>query len=286
MVYFFSPLRRAGGVGKVFAEFAMLPDLLYPGLEVPVTLPDWTSQLERSGFNEAHLDVEDMPRDRSAHARFIAQDAIRFCERLELLAPDGRLTAAGARIAELARLESPPREGPDVRSRELAVVLAGQLERHYLGGGDLPLVRFLQDVSADLAAGGQPWSGYVDGLLLAEVDTLLWWGFADAERAAEVAGELADVRQRILDLLVQANSKFVMEADEEVARPEHVPGAVSFSDAVAIWHYDKPELASTSDFSITEVRVTAMAMAFAELFLEKFWRLELSVLAPSGAGSQ
>ena len=279
-------LRRAGGVGKVFAEFAMLPDLLQRGLREPVTALDWTSHLEQSGFDEDHLDLEDMPRDRSIHARFVAKDAIRFCEWLDLLAPDGHLTAPGRRVAELAVLESPPREGPDVRSRELATVLAEQLQRHYLGAGGLPLVRFLQDASADLATRGQPWSGLVGGLLLAEVDTLLWWGFADAERASEVAGELAGVRHRVLGLLTEAKPEFVMDTEEEVASLEHVPGAVSFSDAVAIWHYDKPELAGASDFSITELRVTAMAMVFAELLSERFWRFQISVLAPPEAGAQ
>ena len=276
---------RTGGVAKVFAEFAMLPDLLQRGLREPVTVSDWTSHLEQSGFDEDHVSLADMPRDRSIHARFVAADAISFCERLDLLGPDGELTAAGRRLAELAPLEFPPPEGPDVRARELAAVLTEQLERHYLGAGGLSLVRFLQDASAGLAAGGQPWSGWVDGLLLAEVDTLLWWGFADAERAAEVARGLAGVRHRVLGLLTEANPAFVMQADVEVGGLEHVPGAVSFSDAVAIWHYDKPELAGASDFSITELRVTAMAMVFAELLSERFWRFQLSVLAPPEAGA-
>ena len=117
-------LRRAGGVGKVFADFAMLPDLLRRGRREPVTAPDWTSHLEQSGFDEDHLHLADMPRDRSLHARFVAADAIRFCLWLRLLDPDGQLTAAGRRVAELAALESPPPEGPDVRARELAAVLA------------------------------------------------------------------------------------------------------------------------------------------------------------------
>ena len=286
MVYFFPHLSRAGGVGGVFAEFAMLPDMLSHGLRGPVTVADWTSHLARTGFNEDHLDEEDMPRNRSAHAGFIARDAIRFCEWLDLLSPAGELTAAGRRVAELAVLEPPPPEGPDVGARELAAVLAVQLEQHYLGAGGLPLVRFLQDASADLAGDGHPWSGPVGGLLLAEVDTLLWWGFADAERAAEVARGLAGVRHRVLGLLTEANEAFVLDPVEEAPGLGHVPGAVSFSDAVAIWHYDKPELAAASDFSITEVRVTAMAMVFAELLAEKFWRFEISVLAPSGAGLQ
>ena len=283
-------LSRIGGVGGVFAEFAMLPDLLRRGLRGPVTASNWTTLFAQAGFNEAHLDREDMPRNRSAHAGFIAHGAIRFCEWLDLISPDGDLMDAGRRVADLAVPESPPPDIPDVRAQELAAVLAGQLERHYLGAGGLPLVRFLQDASADLADGGHPWSGPAGGLLLAEVDTLLWWGFADAERAAEVARGLAGVRRRVLGLLTEANADFAMEPEEEpgaaVPGLEHVPHAVSFSDAVAIWHYDKPELAAASDFSITEVRATAMALVFAELLTEKFWRFEISVLAPSGAGSQ
>ncbi|MDE0373188.1 MAG: hypothetical protein OXI73_11685 [Rhodospirillales bacterium] len=279
-------LRWAGGVGTVFADFAMLPDLLRRGHREPVTVSDWTSHFEQSGFDEDHLHLADMPRNRSLHARFVAADAIRFCMRLHLLDPDGQLTGAGRRVAELAGLDSPPPEGPDMRARELATVLAEQLERYYLGAGDRPLVPFLRDASEHLARPGQPWTGWVDGLLLAEVDTLLWWGFADAERAAEVARGLAGVRHRVLGLLTEANPAFVMEAGEEAAGREYVPGAVSFSDAVAIWHYDQPDLAGVSDFSITELRVTAMALVFAELFTEKFWQFRISVLAPPGAGSQ
>ena len=279
-------LKRTGGVGGVFAEFAMLPGLLRRGLRGPVTASDWTTLFAQAGFNEAHLDREDMPRNRSAHAGFIAHGAVRFCEWLDLLSPDGDLTAAGRRVADLAVPESPPPDVPDVRAQELAAVLAEQLDRHYLGAGGLPLVNFLQDASGDLADGGYPWSGPAGGLLLAEVDTLLWWGFADAERAAEVARGLAGVRHRVLGLLTEDNPEFVMEAAVEAAGLEHVPGAVSVCDAVAIWHYDKQELAAASDFSITEVRATAMALVFAELLSEKFWRFEISVLAPSAAGSQ
>ena len=274
-------LRWAGGVGTVFADFPMLPDLLQRGRREPVTVSDWTLQFAQTGFQEDHLHLADMPRDRSRHARFVAADAIRFCLRLRLVDPDGQLTAAGREVAELAALESPPPEGPDVRARELAAVLAAQLERHYTGAGGLPLAPFLRGVSEDLARSGQPWSGWIDGLLLAEVDTLLWWGFADAERAAEVADELLAVRHETLAKLTEANPKFVMEAEEEPDSLNHVPGAVSFSDAVAIWHYGQPDLAGASDFSITELRVTAMALVFAELFPERFWQFRISVLAPA-----
>lgn len=56
---------------------------------------------------------------------------------------------------------------------------------------------------------------------------------------------------------------------------------MSFCDALAISHYDEPELAGMSDFSITELRVTAMALVFAELFTERFWQFRISVLAPT-----
>ena len=140
---------------------------------------------------------------------------------------------------------------------------------------------FLRDASEDLALPGQPWTGWVDGLLLAEVDTLLWWGFTDAERANAVAENLPAVRSEALHKLTEANPDFVMAAEEEPAGLDHVPGVVSFCDALAITHYDEPELAGMSDFSITELRVTAMALVFAELFTERFWQFRISVLAPT-----
>ena len=159
-------------------------------------------------------------------------------------------------------------------------MLAEQVERHYNGADGLPLVAFLRDASVDLALPGQPWTGWVDGLLLAEIDTLLWWGFTDAERANAVAEDLLAVRSETLHKLTEANPDFVMEAEVEDAGLDHVPGVVSFCDALAIWHCDDPELAGMSDFSITELRVMAMALVFAELFTERFWQFRISVLAP------
>ena len=167
-----------------------------------------------------------------------------------------------------------------MRARELAAVLAEQRKQHYNGADGLLLVPFLRDASDDLALPGQPWTGWVDGLLLAEVDTLLWWGFSDAERTSAVAEELLAIWSETLVKLTEANPEFVMEAEVEDASLDHLPGVVSFCDALAIWRYDQPELAGMSDFSITELRMTAMAMVFAELFTERFWRFQISVLAP------
>ena len=223
---------------------------------------------------------------------------MRFCEWLWLIDDYGRLTPVGERVAELADEDededgypassppgSPPpspRLGRTERSRLLTAVLAEQMQRHYLGADGLELVPLLQDASAALAAGGQAWSGSVGGLLLVEVDTVLHWGFADAERVREVARKLPNARNEIMERLTNADKGFGPVGGGGSGSAGGLPWPMMFSDAVAIWHYYKPEFAMNSRLSITELRVTAMAMVFAELFADNFWEFQVSVLAPVG----
>ena len=297
-----APIERRGGLGKAFAEFTALPRLLKLQASDPGNMKAWVRELKEWGFNEDHLEKEDIPRKRVDLAWFIAQDAMRFCEWLQLIYDDGHLTPAGERVASLAdedededgypagsprrrRLTSPPSSPPLSRteqSRLLTAVLAEQMQRHYVGVDGLELVPLLQDACAALAADGQPWSGSVGGLLLAEVDTVLHWGFADAERAREVARELPNVRHEIMERLTNADGGFGPVGGGWFGSAGGLPWPMMFSDAVAIWHYYNPEFAMNSRLSITELRVTAMAMVFAELFAENFWEFQVSVLAPAG----
>ncbi len=276
---------RATGLGKAFAEFAALPDLLrlqareHPGVQ------GWARLLEEQGFNEDHLEQEDTPRMRQDLTAFVAKDAVRFCKRLQLLEENGTLTVAGRQIAEFAdEAASAGTAWDDGPSDILADVLAEQIRRHYRGADDLELVGLLHEAGAALASGGQPWSGSIAGLLLVEVDTLLWWGFRDAERALRLTHALPDIRHQVLGRLAGRGRALDWEMDGELTADRGRLGPVAFGDAVAIWHYDQPELSMKSRLSITELRVTAMAMVFAELLSEHFWRLQVSFLAPPDGG--
>ena len=293
-----APIERKGGLGKAFAEFTALPRLLRVQASGPGNIEGWVRALKKWGFNKDHLEKEDIPGRRADLPWFIADDAMRFCEWLQLIGDDGRLTPAGERVASLADEDededrspasSPPPIAPrspplsrTEQSRLLTAVLAEQMQRHYLGADGLELVPLLQDASSALAAEGLAWSEHAGGLLLAEVDTVLHWGFIDAERAREVARELPFVRGDIMARLETADRGLGPGHGGWLGGTGGVPWPIMFSDAVAIWYYYKPEFAMNSRLSITELRATALAMVFAELFTETFWEFQVSVLAPAG----
>ena len=277
---------RATGLAKAFAEFAALPALLRLQAFERSGVQEWARLLEEQGYSEDHLEPEDTPRRWQDLTAFVAKDAMRFCRRVRLLKKDGTLTRAGRRIAELADGDaSADAERDDDSSEVLATVLAEQIRRHYRGPGGLELVELLHDAGAGLASGDHPWGGSIAGLLLAEADTLLWWGFRDAERARQLARELPDVRHRVLTAFDERNRRLDWEMEGELVTEWAPLGPVAFADAVAIWHYDQPELAKKSKLSLTELRVTTMAMVFAELLTEHFWRFQVSFFVPADDGS-
>ena len=83
----------------------------------------------------------------------------------------------------------------------LTRILALQTQTRYRGANDLRLTDLLQGASAVLASHGQPWSLILRGLLLAEMDTLLHWGFTDAATAESLARRLPSFRQRVIDAM-------------------------------------------------------------------------------------
>ena len=255
------------GLGKAFAEFALLPDLLQVHQAENGTAEAWISVLRKSGFNDGHVSPGDLPRmGAGGLAEFMARDALRMCERLRLV--DGEaLTEAGRRVAEVG--EVPILERHSEVERAAAAVVGEQIRRHYVGADGLELVPLMQEASARLAAEELPGWAAARGLLLVEFETLLHWGLADAERARGLPEELAAIRHEVIGRLEGGG----------LAGPDGDPGM--FSDAMTFWHEEQPELALTSSLSLTELRVTAMAMAWSGLLAEEFAEFEISFLAPA-----
>ncbi|MCY3597641.1 MAG: hypothetical protein OXG71_09450 [Rhodospirillales bacterium] len=254
------------GLGQVFAEFALLPDLLQASAPGAGANGDWTVVLEAHGFNDGHVhpgDLGDVQRD--GLAALMARDAKRMCERLRLLDSEG-LTDAGRRVAEAAAV--PILERASAAEHAAAAVVGDQIRRHYLGADGLELVPLVQQSSARLAAEQQPSWAVLPGLLLAEFDTVLYRGLTDAARARDVAGELPRVRAEVVERLERG----------DLQPGDYGPG--TFADALAFWHYEQDALAAPSTLSLTELRVTAMALTWSGLLREEFGGFEVSVLAP------
>ena len=247
-----------GGIVRGFADFYLLPDLL----RVRRTLEDWGRLLDAIGYNSDHVEKRFIPAGMSL-TEFMADDALRFCASTELIEPSGALTASGRRLADIGS-EPHGQRGADA-TWELRKTLAEQIQSTYLGDGGLPLVDMLQGACAVLASHGQMWSPMMGGLLLAEMDTILHWGFVDAATARRRVGELPARRSLVIRAIRQ-----VPDALEDDGTP--IPEAVA--ETLAEVHWRDPELAQQSETTMTELKATAMAMTFSQL-------LSLTVTTPS-----
>lgn len=255
------------GLAKAFAEFSLLPDLLQASRSGGDTEEDWTSVLRTHGFNDGHLDAGDLARlPPGGLAALMARDARRLCERLQLLTPGGP-SEAGQQVAEAAG--QPAGDRPSAAERAAAAVVGEQIRRHYLGADGLALAALAQQAAAALAAAEPGSRTGLPGLVLAEFDTLLYWGLVHAGRGRDLVGELPRVRVEVRHRLEQAG----LLAGEDF-------GTDTFCDAVTTWHYEQETLAFRSPLSMTELRVTALAMTWSGLLAEVFADFGVSVLAP------
>ena len=260
-----------GALVRCFAEFSLLPDLLnlyLPGESRERTVERWEGLLDDIGYNSEHIESRYIPGG-VALTEFVADDALRYCSWIELIDAGGGLSDAGVRIADIAG-KSFDERGED-ESRALTKALAEQTQRHYAGEDGLPLTDLLQRACAVVASHGQPWHRALRGLLLAEMDTLLHWGFTDASTAESLARELPSHRQRVLDAM-----RGVPEALDEEGHIDPLQAA----EVISEFHWRNPDLAQGSPMTTTGLKATAMAMVFAQLLSQSFERVALQVLRP------
>ena len=143
-------------------------------------------------------------------------------------------------------------------SRRLTRWLARQIQQYFVGHEDRPLTDLLQGTSAVLLSHGWPWSPELGGLLLSEVDTLLYWGARDWGRAEAIAQDgLLSVRLEEYGRIEGAAT------DEEMADPNAWPFylATRIGDA----HLGDANLARDSRLTTTGLRATSMALLYAQL---------------------
>ena len=244
-----------------FAEFALLPDLLVRRLrrsdETDAALVRaWEQRLDEVGYNDGHVAADEGMPNGQALTEFMADDAYWFCRRMGLIEDEGALSEAGEIIARIG--ETPYRERSAEYSRRLTRRLARQIQRHFVGHGDRPLTDLLQGASAVLLSHGWPWSPELGGLLLSEVDTLLYWGARDWDRAEKIArDDLLSIRE------TEYRDLQKVATEEEMADPSAWPFFVA--TRIGDVHLGDADLAQDSPLTTTGLRATAMALVFAQL---------------------
>lgn len=264
-------LTRHGGLVRCFTEFSLLPDLLgayRPSDSRDAVVEGWGRLLDDVGYNADHVEDRFIPEGQTL-TRFIAEDALQLCERISLIGSRGAVTPAGRPLISIAR--KPYAERGADESQALTKTLARQIQFHYRGHGGLRLTELLQRASVVLASHGQPWLPILGGLLLAEMDTLLHWGLLDAVVAERLARRLASLRQRAIDAM------------REVPAALNNRGRIKVSaivEVVSEMHWRDPALAQGSGLTTTELKATAMALAFSQLLSHTLRHPEIQVLKP------
>ena len=260
-----------GGLVRCFAEFTLLPDLLNiyrPGDSRDEAVEAWGRLLDDTGYNGDHVENRFIP-DGMTLTEFMADDALRFCRWIVLIEAGGELSDPGEQVAGIAGTPFEDR-GRD-ESRALTKILAEQTQRHYLGADGLPLTDLLQGASAILASHGRSWHPSVRGMLLAELDTLLHWGFTDAATAESLARRLPSLRERVID---------AMQNVPDVVDEEPLINTLNQVNYFSELHWRDPDLAQGSELTATELKATAMAMTFSQLLSQSLRMPALQVLRP------
>lgn len=248
-----APLDPQAGLARAFAEFWLLPDLLAAWDPDTVPPQSWVRLLEREGFTVDHIEDEELPEGPDL-ASIMAEDALRVCRWLELV--DGNaVTEQGLQVAQVARF--------GVGSRGEAVwepaeaVIAEQLRACYLGAGGVRIVDLLHTGAHVLAAAEDEWTRFCPGLLLAEIEALLYLAHDDAARATALAGDLAHHRVRAMRDRAPPDAGL----DEILLMSLH-------ADAVSTYYIeDLPGVINESVLTLTAAQATAMLFVFCGLLM-------------------
>ena len=204
----------------------------------------------------------------------LAGDAWRLAKGLELV-DDGGLTASGNGLAGLA--DTPSLERTKRQDEFLERVLAEQILGCYFSGR-LSLARLLQQAADRLE--GTEWSEKCPGVLLVELQALIELAHTNREAAANWPNRFIAVRNEALQKYPLPDED--LESLEMIIGPEDArlfSERIGYSDAVSYYYLNDLGL---SGMTLTELRATAMLLAFAGL-LEIRFRLgpvQYLVLAP------
>ena len=246
-----APVDPQTGLARVFAEFALLSDLLAlaePGDGPP---PSWRGLLDTEGFTVDHIYDEDMPPDADIPAT-MAEDAWRVAEWLELVGPDG-LTPSGRVLALIADLE--PTARTEAIWRPVENVLQDQIRAFYLGADGTNIVDLVQTAARTLETVEGEWASFCPGLLHVEFEALIYLAQTNPARAVALLDEL---EQNRADAMRDARGPF----DGVI----NLLNMTVHADAVSLYYLDQlPAHVDDTVLSLTASQATALLFVFCGL---------------------
>ena len=248
-----APVDPQTGLARAFAEFWLLPDLLAAWTPGTVPPESWVRLLNREGFTVDHIEDEELP-EGSDLASIMAADALRVCQWLELV-DDYGLTEAGLQVAQVAQVDFESRN--EAAWKESDGIVAEQIRKCYLGAGGVRIVDLLQTGADVLAEAEDIWINYCPGLLLAEIEALLYLAHTDAARATALAGDLAKHRVRAMREYSSPNQ----DVDEILLMSAHVDAVSTYFIQELPGHIDESVL------TLTAAQATAILIVFCGLLM-------------------
>ena len=260
------PIDGHYGLARYFVEFSLLPELLKEATgEQQPTINTWSVRLKETGYNRDHVEGQDIPPD-VALAEVMAVDVWRLATALVLLTPTG-LSDVGREIAAL----SPGTVTQD--EQHLMDLLAQQIQRHYLGQNDIPVIHRLQAAARTLATTDHTWASCCPGLLVVELDALILWSFTDATQADHLIDEMVTWR----DVAMHRS-----DAPAQDVAPVH--NMILHADAVTEFYLEQRFPSIDSPMSITELNSTAMLLTYCGLLIDPEPLSPITYLVPPDVG--
>ena len=273
-------------LARTFVEYELLPRLL--ALSSPTRLngppTSWNKFLSENECNLEHMLDEDMPASDELVTHLV-RDAWHLVRELKLVSETG-LTTAGRRIVDLQNFSWEVRDaessygdplsgistsGEFTNEKQLALadLLAEQLKTSYRGHDGLEITRLLQRGAAQLANTNHIWAAYCPGLLLVELEALIYSACSDSAQAVQLCE----------DLLVNRD---VAMHTYGMPSPDVPPmqNLVDHADAVAVFYLNDLELIEDTGPGLSVSRATAMLFTFSGLLQEVFPAGPVQCLGP------
>ena len=265
-----TPLDRAAGLSRVFGDFVLLPDLL--ALKTPEHDPRpsgmtevehalralrtpskaWIRLLADTAFNMDHVEDRDLPVDADLPT-LMAHDVLRTSAWLDLFEGD-ELTDAGTRIAQVASVEQAERT--EAVWKPAQDLLGAQIRACYRGADDRSVVALLEAAARVLEQDTNEWTQrFCPGLLLVEIEALLYLAFADPARA-----------HALLEEMVANRSEAMRDIGPPLADYGHMVNTVLHADRVCDFYMAaRPEFFNAEILSLTATQATTLLLVFSGL---------------------
>ena len=262
------------GLVRAFTDFHLLPDLLACAVQVncepSATLRDWTHYLSVHVQNVRHMDPNDVPTG-AARYRFLAQDVWHLANRLHLLTPNG-ISAAAQPLAAIAT--TPMAERTEGQNQTVTRILGKLITDHYLGEDGIPIVPLLQKGAQVLSETTHLWAIHCPGLLLIEMDALIYHACVNAEYAQQLADQLISWRDTPMHPVGFPNPYQPLE-----------PNSRTHYEHVTDFYTEHTWLAERSDMTFTEQYATAMLLITSGLLVDlRLADGDVICLLPNGIG--